>query len=58
VYLKDCLPGGEKQRFESMKLTVNILMYVLTGTYKLDAIHSPFIKRKMEELKLMKEQKP
>lgn len=54
-WLKDCVPYGEKQRFEGMKLTVNILMYVLTGTYKLDAIHSDYIKRKIQELKKIEE---
>lgn len=37
--VKKCAPGGEVQRGEARKLMVNILMYGLTGTYKLDAIH-------------------
>lgn len=55
-YLKDCVPYGETQRFEAMKLTVNIIMYGLTGTYKLDAIHSNAIKQKIE-MKTLKEDK-
>ena len=46
---------GENQRLQAMKLTVNIIMYALTGTYKLDAIHSPFIKEKLKKLKDHKE---
>jgi hypothetical protein len=52
-FLKDCSPYGEKQRFEGMKLTVNIFMYALTGTYKLDAIHSQYIQRKIEEMRML-----
>ena len=37
--VKKCVPGGEPQRLEAKKLCINILMYGLTGTYKLDAIH-------------------
>ncbi|MFH1824802.1 MAG: DUF4159 domain-containing protein [Candidatus Firestonebacteria bacterium] len=56
-FLKDCIPYGEKQRFEGMKLTVNILMYALTGTYKLDAIHLQYIQRKIEEMRMLKQEK-
>jgi len=34
-------------------LTVNIFMYALTGTYKLDAIHSQYIQRKIEEMRML-----
>lgn len=47
-YLWECVPGGEKQRFEAHKLTLNILMYSVTGTYKSDAIHKPYIQRKLK----------
>ncbi|MEI7904380.1 MAG: DUF4159 domain-containing protein [Candidatus Firestonebacteria bacterium] len=56
-WFKDCVPGGEFQRFEAMKLTVNIFMYALTGTYKLDAIHTEYIKKKLEQLNLKYEEK-
>ncbi len=45
-WLYDCIPGGEIQRLEAMKLMVNIIIYSLTGTYKTDAIHESFIKKK------------
>jgi hypothetical protein len=47
-YLWECAPGGEAQRFEAEKLTQNILMYSVTGTYKSDAIHQPFIDQKLK----------
>jgi len=40
-------PCSEKQRWESKKLSLNIIMYALTGTYKTDVIHVPFIKSKL-----------
>ncbi|MBD3270943.1 MAG: DUF4159 domain-containing protein [Elusimicrobia bacterium] len=40
-------PGGELQRKESIKMTANIILFGLTGTYKTDAIHIPFILRKL-----------
>lgn len=47
-YFFECLPGGEKQRFEAQKLTINLIVFSLTGTYKTDAIHRPFIERKLQ----------
>lgn len=46
-YLHECSPGGEAQRMDARKLTLNILMYALTGTYKADAVHQPFLMEKM-----------
>jgi len=46
-YLWECLPGGQEQRFEAQKLTLNIIMYSVTGTYKSDAVHRPYIDMKM-----------
>ncbi|HCJ67475.1 MAG TPA: hypothetical protein DHV62_09205, partial [Elusimicrobia bacterium] len=46
-YLYSCSPAGETQRLEAIKLTANIFIYALTGTYKTDYIHQPFIKEKM-----------
>lgn len=46
-YLYPCTPGGEAQRHEARKLTINILLYALTGSYKLDAVHQPFILEKL-----------
>lgn len=42
-----CEPEGETQRDESARLFVNIVMFSVTGTYKTDAVHQPFIKRKL-----------
>ncbi|MBI4396910.1 MAG: DUF4159 domain-containing protein [Elusimicrobia bacterium] len=44
-----CEPGGEVQRQESVKGMINILMFSLTGTYKTDAIHQPFIEQKLRQ---------
>jgi hypothetical protein len=46
-YTYTCEPGGEAQRWESFKLTVNVIYFSLTGTYKKDAIHQPFIEMKL-----------
>lgn len=42
-----CSPGGEPQRHNARKLTLNILMYSLTGSYKSDVVHQPFLMQKM-----------
>jgi len=46
-FLYACQPGGESQRWESQKLMMNIIMYSVTGTYKTDSIHLPFIEDKL-----------
>lgn len=46
-YAFSCEPGGEPQRWEAFKLTLNIVYFSLTGTYKKDAIHQPFIEMKL-----------
>lgn len=46
--LMPCLPGGEPQRYAAKKLTLNILMYSLTGNYKDDAVHQPFLLQKLK----------
>lgn len=41
-------PGAsEIQRTMGKRLVVNIILYCLTGTYKLDAVHQPFIMQKL-----------
>jgi hypothetical protein len=45
--LYDCLPGGELQRQKAKRLTLNIIMYGLTGNYKSDAVHQPYLLQKM-----------
>jgi len=47
-FLFECIPGGEPQRLEGIKLSVNLVMYSLTGTYKQDIIHRKFIEMKLE----------
>ncbi len=47
-YLHACEPGGEAQRWESQKLMINIILYSVTGTYKTDTIHLPFIEDKLK----------
>ncbi|MBI4056231.1 MAG: DUF4159 domain-containing protein, partial [Elusimicrobia bacterium] len=42
-----CIPRGEAQRWDAKKMTVNILFYALTGNYKEDAVHQPYILQKM-----------
>lgn len=34
-----CVPGGERQRIDAMKLGINLLMYALTADYKGDQAH-------------------
>ena len=46
-FLHDCLPGGEAQRSAAFKLGINIIVYSLTGDYKTDLIHHPFIKKRL-----------
>lgn len=42
------IPGGEAQRSMAFRLGINIIMYALTGDYKQDQVHLPFIlKRQM-----------
>ncbi len=41
-----CVPGGERQRELAMRLGINIILYALTGNYKTDQVHIPFIKRR------------
>lgn len=45
--LSPCEPGGEPQREDSARLFVNIVMFSVTGTYKTDAVHQPFIEKKL-----------
>ncbi len=42
----ECIPGGESQRELAFRLGINIILYALTGDYKKDQIHVPFIKRR------------
>lgn len=46
-YLKACVPGGEAQRELARRLTLNVVMYSLTGSYKADAVHQSAILDKL-----------
>lgn len=41
------IPGKYGQRKEAIKMTLNILLYSVCGTYKNDPVHEPHIKRKL-----------
>ncbi len=45
--LRQCVPGGEAQRELAHRLTLNIVMYSLTGSYKADAVHQAAILDKL-----------
>jgi len=40
-------PGGEKQREWAYRFGVNLVMYALTGNYKSDLVHAPFIQQRL-----------
>ena len=42
----EVFPGGESQRVMSFRLGINIILYALTGDYKQDQVHLPFILRR------------
>ncbi|MGM0568263.1 MAG: DUF4159 domain-containing protein [Elusimicrobiota bacterium] len=46
-FLNKPSPGKPGQRKEAIKLSLNIAVFSLTGTYKNDPVHQPDIKRKM-----------
>ncbi len=46
--LRSCVPGGEAQRELAKRLTLNVLMYSLTGSYKSDAVHQAAILDKLK----------
>jgi hypothetical protein len=46
--LRACVPGGEAQRELARRLTLNVVMYSLTGSYKADAVHQAAILDKLK----------
>ncbi|MCM2304977.1 MAG: DUF4159 domain-containing protein, partial [Elusimicrobia bacterium] len=46
--LRSCVPGGEAQRELAKRLTLNVIMYSLTGSYKSDAVHQAAILDKLK----------
>jgi len=47
-YTYPCTPGGERQRELSFRLGVNLVLYALTGNYKKDQVHIPFILKRRQ----------
>jgi len=47
-YTYPCTPGGEHQRELSFRLGVNLALYALTGNYKKDQVHIPFILKRRQ----------
>ncbi len=45
-YTYPCVPGGERQREMTFRMGVNLVLYALTGNYKKDQVHIPFILRR------------
>jgi hypothetical protein len=48
-WVEECFPGGEAQRRSAFHLGVNIALYAMTGNYKQDLIHHPFIQRRLNQ---------
>ncbi|MHA1601132.1 MAG: DUF4159 domain-containing protein, partial [Alphaproteobacteria bacterium] len=42
-FLRPVIPGGERQREMAYRFGVNLAMYAMTGNYKADQVHVPFI---------------
>lgn len=45
----ECVPGGEPQRRDAFHLGINLILYAMTGNYKQDLIHVPFIRRRLTQ---------
>jgi len=45
----ECTPGGQQQRQEAFHLGINLILYAMTGNYKQDLIHVPFIRRRLTQ---------
>jgi hypothetical protein len=43
------VPGGERQREMAYRFGVNVVMYVLTGSYKADQVHLPAILERLDQ---------
>jgi len=46
----ECIPGGEYQREQAFRMGINVIIYTLTGNYKKDQIHAPFINKRQMNL--------
>ena len=43
-----CTPGGEQQRKDAFHVGINLVLYAMTGNYKEDLIHAPFIRKRLQ----------
>ena len=43
-----CTPGGEEQRRAAFHVGINVVLYAMTGNYKEDLIHAPFIRKRLQ----------
>jgi len=48
-WANECVPGGEQQRRDAFHLGINLILYAMTGNYKQDLIHVPFIRRRLTQ---------
>ncbi len=46
-WLYPVIPGGDEQRSLAFKTGINIVIYALTGDYKNDLVHHPFLKKRL-----------
>ena len=46
-WVSPCTPGGEEQRKDAFHLGINLILYAMTGNYKEDLIHVPFIRKRL-----------
>jgi hypothetical protein len=46
-WVYSCSPGGEEQRKDAFHLGINLILYAMTGNYKEDLIHVPFIRKRL-----------
>ncbi len=42
----ECMPGGERQREQAIRFSINLMMYATCLDYKTDQVHIPFIMKK------------
>ncbi len=47
-YTYPVTPGGERQREMTFRFGVNLVMYAITGNYKKDQVHIPFILKRRQ----------
>ena len=43
-----CTPGGQQQRKDAFHVGINLILYAMTGKYKEDLIHAPFIRKRLQ----------